>query len=163
MPGPMRKQNYSPKEKGNFGKNMGKLFKYFKKYWIWLGFAILLGVVGVVAQIMLPGKLKEITSIITEGIALGSTDTGAITEICVLMLVLIGVGAVFTYFQQYISTVTTLKMVKRFRTDISKKINNLPLNYFDTHLHGDVLSVVTNDVDTIGQSLNEVRFCSLAC
>ena len=155
MPGPMRKNNYQTAEKGSFAKNMGKLFRYFKKYWGWLAFSLVLGVVGVVAQIILPDKLKEVTAIISRGIVSGTTDLGAITEVCVFMLILIVLGAIFTYFQQYISTVTTLKMVKRFRTNISRKINKLPLNFFDTHLHGDVLSVVTNDVDTIGQSLNE--------
>ena len=142
-------------DKGSFTKNMGKLLRYCKKYWGWLIFSLLLGVVGIVAQIILPDKLKEITTLITHGIASGSTDIGAITEICVVMVVLIGAGAIFTYFQQYIATVTTQRMAREFRKDISRKINRLPLNFFDTHLHGDVLSVVTNDVDTIGQSLNE--------
>ena len=155
MPGPMNRRMNGVREKGSFTKNMGKLLRYCKKYWGWLIFSLLLGVVGVVSQIVLPDKLKEITNIISQGIASGTTDIDAVTRICVLMLSLIVAGAVFTYFQQYIATVTTQRMVKGFRKDISNKINRLPLNYFDTHLHGDVLSVVTNDVDTIGQSLNE--------
>jgi len=155
MPGPMNHRRKNVGDKGSFTKNMGKLLRYCKKYWGWLIFSLLLGVVGIVAQIILPDKLKEITTLITHGIASGSTDIGAITEICVVMVVLIGAGAIFTYFQQYIATVTTQRMAREFRKDISRKINRLPLNFFDTHLHGDVLSVVTNDVDTIGQSLNE--------
>lgn len=155
MPGPMRNKTMMPAEKGSFAKNMGKLLKYCKKYWGWLIFSLLLGVVGIVAQIILPDKLKEITTLISQGIASGTTDISAVTKICIIMVVLIGLGAIFTYFQQYIATVTTQKIVKGFRKDISKKINRLPLRYFDNHLHGNVLSVVTNDVDTIGQSLNE--------
>ena len=155
MPGPMRNKTMMPAEKGSFAKNMGKLLKYCKKYWGWLIFSLLLGVVGIVAQIILPDKLKEITTLISQGIASGTTDISAVTKICIIMIVLIGLGAIFTYFQQYIATVTTQKIVKGFRKDISKKINRLPLRYFDNHLHGNVLSVVTNDVDTIGQSLNE--------
>ena len=155
MPGPMNHRMKNVGDKGSFTKNMEKLLRYCKKYWGWLIFSLLLGVVGIVAQIILPDKLKEITTLITHGIASGSTDIGAITEICVVMVVLIGAGAIFTYFQQYIATVTTQRMAREFRKDISGKINRLPLNFFDTHLHGDVLSVVTNDVDTIGQSLNE--------
>lgn len=155
MPGPMRNKTMTPAEKGSFAKNMGKLLKYCKKYWGWLIFSLLLGVVGIVAQIILPDKLKEITTLISQGIASGTTDISAVTKICIIMIVLIGLGAIFTYFQQYIATVTTQKIVKGFRKDISKKINRLPLRYFDNHLHGNVLSVVTNDVDTIGQSLNE--------
>lgn len=155
MPGPMNHRMKNVGNKGSFTKNMGKLLRYCKKYWGWLIFSLLLGVVGIVAQIILPDKLKEITTLITQGITNGSTDIGAITEICVVMVVLIGAGAIFTYFQQYIATVTTQRMARAFRKDISGKINRLPLNFFDTHLHGDVLSVVTNDVDTIGQSLNE--------
>ena len=155
MPGPMRNKTMTSAEKGSFAKNMGKLLKYCKKYWGWLIFSLLLGVVGIVAQIILPDKLKEITTLISQGIASGTTDISAVTKICIIMIVLIGLGAIFTYFQQYIATVTTQKIVKGFRKDISKKINRLPLRYFDNHLHGNVLSVVTNDVDTIGQSLNE--------
>ena len=155
MPGPMRNKTITPAEKGSFAKNMGKLLKYCKKYWGWLIFSLLLGVVGIVAQIILPDKLKEITTLISQGIVSGTTDISAVTKICIIMVVLIGLGAIFTYFQQYIATVTTQKIVKGFRKDISKKINRLPLKYFDNHLHGNVLSVVTNDVDTIGQSLNE--------
>ena len=155
MPGPMRNKTMMPAEKGSFAKNMGKLLKYCKKYWGWLIFSLLLGVEGIVAQIILPDKLKEITTLISQGIASGTTDISAVTKICIIMIVLIGLGAIFTYFQQYIATVTTQKIVKGFRKDISKKINRLPLRYFDNHLHGNVLSVVTNDVDTIGQSLNE--------
>ena len=155
MPGPMRNKTMTPAEKGSFAKNMGKLLKYCKKYWGWLIFSLLLGVMGIVAQIILPDKLKEITTLISQGIASGTTDISAVTKICIIMVVLIGLGAIFTYFQQYIATVTTQKIVKGFRKDISKKINRLPLRYFDNHLHGNVLSVVTNDVDTIGQSLNE--------
>ena len=153
MPPPRRVSEKAPK--GTFKQSMGKLLRYCKKYWGWLIFSLVLGSVGIVAQIVLPDMLKSFTNLMTAGIESGNTDYGSITTLCVIALCLIVVGAIFTYFQQYIATVTTQKMVKRFRKDISHKINRLPLNYFDTHLHGDLLSVVTNDVDTIGQTLNE--------
>ena len=157
MPGPMGRGRGPVEkfEKGSFKKSMGKLLRYCKKYWIWLVISLLLGAFGVAAHIMMPDMLKQFTHIIGNGIASGTTDLEKMTKLCTLVLCLILGSAIFTYFQQYIATVTTQKISKKIRKDISRKINNLPLNYFDTHLHGDLLSVVTNDVDTISQSLNE--------
>ncbi len=142
-------------EKGTFIKSMKKLIRYCKKYWGWIILSMVLGVVGVVAQILGPNKIQDITNLIIEGLSAGAMDYDAIISICIFLVCLYVVGAVFSYLQQYITATVTQRTVKTFRTDISKKINRLPLNYFDTHMYGDVLSRVTNDIDTIGQSLNE--------
>ncbi len=142
-------------EKGTFIRSMGKLVRYCKKYWGWIILSMVFGVVGVVSQILGPNKIEDLTNLIGEGITTGSMDYDAILSICILLVVLYAVGAIFSYVQQYITATVTQRTVKTFRTDISKKINRLPLNYFDTHMYGDVLSRVTNDIDTIGQSLNE--------
>ncbi len=142
-------------EKGTFTKSMGKLIRYCKKYWGWIILSMVFGVVGVVAQILGPNKIEDLTNLIKEGIESSSMDYDTILSICVFLVVLYAVGAIFSYVQQYITATVTQRTVKTFRTDISKKINRLPLNYFDTHMYGDVLSRVTNDIDTIGQSLNE--------
>ena len=153
MPPPRRVSEKAPK--GTFKQSMGKLLLYCKKYWIWLVISLIFGVFGIVVQIVMPDMLKRFTIIITDGLDSGFTDFAEITKLCVIVLCLILISAIFTFFQQYISTVTTERVSRKFRGDISRKINKMPLNYFDTHLHGDLLSIVTNDINVIGQSLNE--------
>lgn len=142
-------------EKGTFKKSMGKLLRYCKKYWGWMVVALVLGTVSVVFQIIGPNKISEIANLITTSVATGEDVMAQVTKIAIFLVCIYVASALLEYIQQYITTVVTQKTVKKFRSDISHKINNLPLNYFDTHLHGDILSRVTNDVDTIGQSLNE--------
>lgn len=157
MPPMGRMQITEKAEKGTFKKSMGKLLKYCKRYWAWIVVAMLLGAVATVFQIIGPNKISEITNLINKGLYIGDMEAvlGEITSIAVFLLCIYLIGALLSYFQQFITTTVTQRTVKRFRQDISHKINRLPLNYFDTHLHGDVLSRVTNDVDTIGSSLNQ--------
>lgn len=143
------------KAKGSFKKSMGKLLRYCKKEWAWILISMVLGAIAVVFRIIGPNKISDITNLITEGVIVGAVDIGAVTKIAVFLVVIYALGAVLSYFQNFITTIVTQRTVKRLRRSISKKINKLPLNYFDRNLHGDVLSRVTNDVDTIGQSLNE--------
>lgn len=142
-------------EKSTFKKSMCKLLRYCKKYWGWMVVALVLGAVSVVFQIIGPNKISEIANLITTSVATGEDVMAQVTKIAIFLVCIYVASALLEYIQQYITTVVTQKTVKKFRSDISHKINNLPLNYFDTHLHGDILSRVTNDVDTIGQSLNE--------
>jgi len=142
-------------QKGTFKKSMGKLIRYCKKQWIWVGVAIILGAIGAVFQIIGPNKIQEITNLIAQGIFSNGVDIEAVTRVALFLLIIYLAGTILSYINEYIMTCTTYKVVKNFRRDISKKINRLPLSYFDTHMYGDVLSRVTNDVDTIGQSLGE--------
>ncbi len=157
MPGMMNmnKNNAVEKaEKGTFLKSLGKLLKFCKKYWGWIILSIIFGAIAVVFQIIGPNKIGDIANIITGSFATG-IDVGAVTEIAIFLVCIYVAGAILSYFQHFITATVTQNTVKRLRQNISKKINKLPLNYFDTHLHGDVLSRVTNDVDTIGQNLNQ--------
>lgn len=156
MPGPMnRRAPYEKAEKGTFKKSMGKLIRYCKPYYFLIALIILLGALGVVSQILGPNRIQDITNKIIEGLKIGTIDVQAITKICIFLVFIFVFGATFSYLSQYFTSIITQKVVKRLRKDISKKINKMPLKYFDNHLYGDVLSRVTNDVDTIGQSLNE--------
>ena len=142
--------------KGMFKKSMLKLIKYCKKYYWMIGISLLLGTISVVCQIITPNKIGELTEIISGAIGMGvAIDIGKVTSVALLILTLALLMAVLGYFQQFIMATTTQKVVYKFRSDISNKINKLPLKYFDTHLYGDTLSRVTNDVDTIGQTLNQ--------
>src|SRR5699024_6553010 len=82
-------------------------------------------------------------------------DFGKIGRILVTLLCLYVISALFSFIQGYIMTGVTQKLTYRMRKEISEKINRLPMNYFDTKTHGEVLSRVTNDVDTFSQSLNQ--------
>lgn len=155
MPKMMNMKFAGKAEKGSFKKSMGKLLKYCKKYWVLMILSLVFGTLGIVGQIIGPNKIQDLTNEITTGLYAGGINLESVTKIAVFLVIIYGLGAIFSYIQNYITVSTTQKVVRNLRRDISKKINKMPLNYFDTHLHGDVLSCVTNDVDTIGQSLNE--------
>ena len=153
----MKKKQTNPQAlpKGSFKTSMKKLLIYSKKQWALMLIAILLGAISVVFQILGPIKIKDITNIITNGVMAGEVDVEGVIKIALFLLTIYLIGLLLGYLQNYLSTVVTQKIAKRFRSDISKKINVLPLNYFDNHQYGDILSRVTNDVDTIGQSMDE--------
>ncbi len=142
------------KKKGDFLPSIKKLVLYCKKQWIWIGLALVCGAIGVVFQILGPNKIKDMTNLITTGLVTG-IDIAAVTNIAIFLVCIYAAGAVLSYFEQFILATVTQKISKKFRHDISHKINKLPLGYFDTHMYGDILSRVTNDVDRVGQSLSE--------
>lgn len=116
--------------------------------------AILFATIGSVTQIVGPNRLSEITDLITQGLH-GSINLTRISQIGLSLVVLYGIGAVLSYFQGFIVATVTQRFSKQMRRQISEKINAVPLNYFDSHSQGDTLSRVTNDLDTVSQSLNQ--------
>lgn len=138
----------------NFGKAIGQLASYCKKYIPAIAVAIVLAIAGSILNIIGPGKLSDITNLITEGLFTGS-DMDGVVSIAFLLVVLYVLGFLFSVFQGVIMATVTQRVSKTLRTDISGKINCLPLSYFDSTSTGNILSRVTNDVDTIGQTLNQ--------
>lgn len=138
----------------NFKKSLGKLFLYCKTYLPAIVIAVCLAIIGTVFNIIGPDKLSDITDKITEGIMTG-IDMESIRNIGLLLVTLYALGFIFNYIQGFIMATVTQKISNRLRTDISEKINRLPLKYFDSTSYGNVLSRVTNDVDTIGMTLNQ--------
>lgn len=138
-------------KKGQFKKSMVKLLKYCKKFYFLVGVALFLGIVSVVCQILSPILVGRLGGIIEAG----NINYDDITRLALTILTLALIMSLLGYFQHFIMATTTQKVVFKFRDDISAKINKLPLQYFDTHLYGDTLSRVTNDVDIIGQTLNQ--------
>ncbi len=134
-------------------KALKELTQYIKPYLPAVIAALVLGSVGAVFIVIGPGKISDVTNLITEGIK-SSIDISAVVKICVVLAVLYGLAWVFGYAQSFILATVTQRVSKGLRTDISQKINRMPLRYFDRHSFGDVLSRVTNDVDTIGQMMN---------
>lgn len=131
-----------------------KLLLYCKKYWPMMIFAVISAACGTVLTLMGPDKLSEMTKVITEGLAT-SIDMDAVARIGLTLLALYLTGAILSCVQHIVMANVTQGTSKRFRTDISKKINKLTMWYYNTTSTGDVLSRVTNDVDTISQSLNQ--------
>ncbi|WP_455146070.1 ABC transporter ATP-binding protein [Streptococcus constellatus] len=134
------------------------LFSQVKPYIKGFQFPLLVAFVGAMLSSVItvygPVKLKEITNLITEGMR-SRIDLKAISNISLFLAVLYVVGAVLNYMQSFIISSVVQHFSKRLRTAIAEKINKLPLRYFDSHSQGDTLSRVTNDVDTVGQSLNQ--------
>ncbi|WP_144488985.1 ABC transporter ATP-binding protein [Bacillus thuringiensis] len=150
-PGGMVAPGEKPK---NFKKPWGKLIAYCKPYLPAIIFALVLAAVGTIFTIIGPNMLSDITDLITEGIA-GKIEITAIGNIALLLAILYGLSFIFSYIQSFIMATITQRVSKRLRTDIADKIDKLPLKYFDSTTYGDVLSRVTNDVDMIGQTLNQ--------
>jgi len=140
----------------NFKESIGKLAAYCKGYIPFVAVALVLAVAGTVFSLIGPNKLQDIMEIIEEGFMspLG-VDTDAVTKIAVFLVVLYVLGFIFNYVQGFIMSTVTQNISRSMRNDISHKINNIPLSYFNKTSYVDVLSRVTNDVDMIGQSLNQ--------
>ena len=147
----------------DFGKVMGKLVRFCRKYVPAIIVALVLGAVGTICQIIGPNKLKDMTNEITKGLpavvygkpVLNSIDMGAVARIGWLLVVLYVGYALLSYIQSWMMATVTQRTAQELRESISKKINKLPLSYFDKVSYGDVLSRVTNDVDAIGQTLGQ--------
>lgn len=144
----------SEKQQQSFKQAWGKLIAYCKPYLFAIIFALILAIFGTVFTIIGPEKLSDITDLIAEGM-MSTMDIEAIGKIGLFLAVLYGLSFVFTYIQSFIMATITQRISKKLRNDISNKMDKLPLKYFDSTTHGDVLSRVTNDVDTIGQTLNQ--------
>ena len=138
----------------DFSGSIRKLLTYCKRYLPAIILAMVLAATGAILNLIGPGKLADMTNLITEGFMSG-IDMSAVTEIAVTLVCLYVFGWLFSLIQGVMMSTVTQKVSKSLRTDISKKINRLPLRYFDTTSTGNILSRVTNDVDTIGQTLNQ--------
>ena len=144
-----------PGEKAkDFKKAVKDLFNYIKRYMPAIITAIIFSTAGTILNVIGPGKMKKITNLITEGVMTG-IDKGAVFKIAFTLAIMYGAGAILNLLQGIIMADVTQKTSKSLRSDISKKINRLPLSYFDKTSIGDILSRITNDVDTIGQTMNQ--------
>jgi ATP-binding cassette subfamily B protein len=160
--GPMGGMGGGEKAK-DFKGTWGKLIRYCKGYMTVILTALVIAALGTVLQIAGPDKLKDMTNEITKGLpamingapVMGAIDFNAVFNIGILLICFYGASGIFSFTENFIMATVTAKISKQMRTDISKKINNLPLKYFDKVSYGDVISRMTNDVDAIGQTLNQ--------
>ena len=144
----------------DFKGTIKKLMKYLSEYKIGLIFVLLFAIGSTIFNIAGPKILGKATTEIFTGLVgkvSGSSgiDFEKIAHILIFLMCLYVTSAIFSFIQGYIMTGVSQKLTYRLRKEISEKINRMPINYFDTRTHGEVLSRVTNDIDTLSQSLNQ--------
>ena len=140
------------KSKRGIGGVLKELFTYSGKLKVPSAVAFLFAVAGAVLTIIGPNLLSQITDLISDALG-GEIDLAAIGHIGVILLVIYGLSAVFTYVEHYIMATVTLELSRDMRQDLSRKINRVPMSYFSKVSYGDILSRVTNDVSTLQQAL----------
>lgn len=145
----------------NFRETMGELLGYLRAYWVAMLVVLFFAIASTVFSIVGPKILGQATTKLFEGImaqAAGS-DVGIDFEyIGNIILMLVGlyiISTIFSYVQGWIMSGIAMQVTYRFRRDIAQKINRMPLKYFDGTNHGEVLSRLTNDVETMSQTLNQ--------
>ncbi len=140
------------KSKRGIGGILRELFSYSNKLKTPMIVAFLFAMIGAVLTIIGPNLLSRITDLISDSL-FGEIDLEAIASIGILLLVIYGFSALFTYVEHYIMATVTLELSRDLRGDLSKKINRIPMKYFHSTPFGDILSRVTNDVSTLQQAL----------
>lgn len=154
-------RGHGPGEKAkNFKGTMKNLLNYLKPFYLKIFIVIVFAVGSTVFAIIGPKILGQATTKLSEGImakvmGTGGIDFDAIWNIILLLITLYAVSAIFSYIQGFIMTGVSQSISYNMRKELSEKMDRMPLKYFDTKTHGEVLSRVTNDIDTIAQSLNQ--------
>ena len=146
-----RNSNEKPKD---FVMGTKKLVHYLHAFLPAIIVAFVISAISSILSIVGPNKLSELTDIITEGLLAG-IDLEAVGHISLFLLILYLFSALFNFASGFIMATVTNKFSFLLRSKIARKINKLPLKYFDHHSYGDILSRVTNDVDTINQTMHQ--------
>lgn len=162
--GMRRGQGVNTAEKAkDFKKVWIKLIKYCKNYLPAIIVALILAAIGSVFQFLGPDRLKDITNEIVKGLPnlingipiSSAIDIKAVERIAWILVFFYATSTILSFIENFIMATITARISKKMRNGISKKINKIPLKYFDKTSYGDVISRVTNDIDTIGQTLNQ--------
>lgn len=151
MPGP-HNRGRAPEKSKDFQGAWRKLLRLCRGYLPAICIALVCAVGGTVLTLLGPEQLKKLTNVITEGILTG-IDLNAVSDIGALLVCFYAASMLLSSVQSWTLTTVTQRVARKMRADISAKINRLPMAYFNRTSTGDILSRVTNDVDTIGQSL----------
>ena len=160
MGGPMRRGPSTEKPK-DFKKTTKKLINsYLAKYKVAIIVVILFAIGSTVFTIVGPKILGNATTEIFNGLVSklsggSGIDFGKVGQIALTLIALYIVSALFSFVQGFTMTTVTQKITYKLRNDIAIKINKLPMKYFDKKTHGEVLSIITNDIDTLSMNLNQ--------
>lgn len=152
MPGP--RERGVPEKSKDFGAAMKRLIKELKDYRIKIAISILMAALGSVIAIVTPNLLSNLTDTISEGI-FGSIDFTKVIHFVIIIVALYIASTIFDLIEAFLMTDVANDFARQLRSRISTKINKLPLSFFDKNQIGDTLSRVTNDVDTLAQSLSD--------
>lgn len=161
MGGPMGGKMGGGQKAKDFKKTMLDLISYLSEYKVKIIAVIILAAFSSLFSIVGPKILGKATTKLFEGLIAYMLGTHLLTDFhyirnCILLLVaLYLISALFSYIQGYIMSDVSMNVTYNLRKEISKKMNKLPLKYYDTRTHGEVLSRITNDVDTVNQTLNQ--------
>ena len=158
--GPMGRGMMPGEKAKDFRGSVGKLLNYMGRYKIALVFVLIFAICGTAFNIVGPKILSKATTEIFNGLVSklsggDGIDFAKIGRILLILIGLYGVSACFSFVQGWLMTGISQKMCFRMRKEISEKINRMPLEYFESRTYGEVLSRITNDVDTLGQGLNQ--------
>ena len=158
--GPMGHGMHPGEKPKDFKKSIKKLLSYIGKYKIAILVVMLFAACSTIFNVAGPKILGKATTALSEGLmskiqGTGSIDFGKIGSILLFVLGLYLCSAIFNFIQGWIMTGITQKVCYRLRKEISEKINRMPMKYFESRTYGEVLSRITNDVDTLGQGLNQ--------
>ncbi len=148
------KAKVSIKKKRDFKGTWMKILGYCKQYSAILVLSLIFAVGGTVLTLIGPDKISDLTNLIEQGFISG-IDMAAVAKIGFLLIALYAISFIITSAEGWIMTTVTQRVSQNMRKDISAKINRLPMSYFHKTSSGDILSRVTNDVDTVAQSLNQ--------
>lgn len=130
------------------------IFRYIGKYKVMFFLTAALSAIAAVLHLLGPYYISEMTDLIQEGIQ-SAMDIDKVREIGTLLIVIYLVSGLFNFFENYMMATVSQRCAQMFRKDISRKLNRIPLHYFDKSSKGDVMSRVTNDVDTLGANMNQ--------
>ena len=144
----------------NFKDTLDKILSYLKQYKFSIIFVILFAMGSTIFTIIGPKILGNITTEIFSGLMKKITNTGSINfnyigKITLILVIIYVVSSIFSCLQGLIMSKVSNDISYKLRSDISKKINKLPMKYFDSKTHGEILSIITNDIDTLSQSINQ--------
>ncbi|MFT0848701.1 ABC transporter ATP-binding protein [Actinomycetaceae bacterium L2_0104] len=138
---------------GEMGPTLRRVLAFARKYWGYMIAAVVMAVAGSVLTVISPHYLGEITDTIASGI-MGNMDMDRVRTLVIIAVSIMVGSFIFSYVQARLMVVATQRTSQGMRTAINRKIDRMPLSYFDRTSHGDTLSRVTNDVDMLSQTLN---------
>lgn len=139
---------------GNF-KTFQRLFSYLKEHRLKLLFVILSAIISTGFMVLAPFLIGKVTTTLFVSVTDGVFYWNTILSLLVSLVALYFISQLFTFLQGFIMSKVTAKVMQTLRQEIDEKMHRIKLNYYDTHTHGDILSIITNDVDTINNTLSQ--------
>lgn len=139
---------------GNF-KTFQRLFSYLKEHRLKLLFVILSAIISTGFMVLAPFLIGKVTTTLFVSVTDGVFYWNTILSLLVSLVALYFISQLFTFLQGFIMSKVTAKVMQTLRREIDEKMHRIKLNYYDTHTHGDILSIITNDVDTINNTLSQ--------